>query len=132
MNRIDKKFKQLRRKKKKALIAFITAGDPDLATTEKLALEFSRLGVDVLELGVPFSDPLADGPMIQESSRVSLESGTTLRKILALVKSLRKQTQIPLCLMTYYNLIFCFGKRRFLNLAHSSGVDGTRLAGGIS
>ena len=124
MNRIEKKFRELKRSKNKAFIVFITAGFPNFQITKRLILELERNGADLIELGVPFSDPLADGPVIQESSRVSLESGTTLRKILALVKSLRKQTQIPLCLMTYYNLIFCFGKRRFLDLAHSSGVDG--------
>ena len=124
MNRIEQKFQELKRKDKKAFIVFITAGFPNFAITKRLVLELAKNGADLIELGVPFSDPLADGPVIQESSRLSIESGTTLTKILSLVKSLRKQTQIPLCLMAYYNLIFCFGKRRFLDLAHTSGVDG--------
>jgi tryptophan synthase alpha chain len=124
MNRIEQKFQELKDKNNKAFIVFITAGFPNLETTERLVLELEKSGADIIELGVPFSDPLADGPVIQESSRLSLKSGTTLSKILALVKSLRRQTQIPLCLMTYYNLIFCFGRRRFLNLAHTCGVDG--------
>ena len=124
INRIDRKFRRLKQRKKKAFIVFITAGFPNFSITRRLVLELEKSGADLIELGVPFSDPLADGPVIQESSRASIESGTTLTKILALVKSLRKQTQIPLCLMTYYNLIFCFGKKRFLKLAQSSGVDG--------
>jgi len=124
MNRIEKKFRELKKKGKKAFIVFITAGFPNFEITRRLVLELEKNGADLIELGVPFSDPLADGPVIQESSRLSIESGTNLSKILALVKSLRRQTQVPLCLMTYYNLIFCFGKRRFLNFASSSGVDG--------
>ena len=124
MNRIEKKFRELKKKDKKAFIVFITAGFPSFEITKRLVLELEKNGADIVELGVPFSDPLADGPVIQESSRLSIESGTTLTKILALVKSLRKQTQIPLCLMSYYNLIFCYGKRRFLNEAGASGVDG--------
>ena len=123
-NRIRRRFRELKKKNKKAFIAFITAGFPDLKTTKDLVLELENSGVDIIELGVPFSDPLADGPAIQESSRVSIEAGTNLNKIFSLVKSLRKQTQIPICLMTYYNLIFCFGIKRFLKLARSCGVDG--------
>ena len=124
MNRIEKRFQEIKKKKKKAFIVFITAGFPNFEVTRRLVLELERSGVDLIELGVPFSDPLADGPVIQESSRLAIESGTNLNKIFTLVKSLRRQTQIPLCLMTYYNLVFCFGKRRFLGLAHASGVDG--------
>lgn len=124
MNRIEQKFKQLCKKKKKAFVVFITAGFPSFNITKRLVLELSKNGADLIELGVPFSDPLADGPVIQESSRLSLESGTNLTKILSLVKSLRRQTQIPLCLMTYYNPIFCYGRNRFLKTAHSVGVDG--------
>jgi tryptophan synthase alpha chain len=124
MNRIDQKFKQLKAAKKKAFIAFITAGYPDLASTKKLVLEFDRIGVDIVELGVPFTDPMADGPMIQEASIAALKKGVSLRKILKLVEDLRKSTQIPLCLMTYYNPIFCFGEKRFIAQAKKSGVDG--------
>jgi tryptophan synthase alpha chain len=124
MNRIEKRFRELKKKNKKAFIVFITAGFPNFEITRRLVLELEKNGADLIELGVPFSDPLADGPVIQDSSRLSIESGTNLNKILTLVKSLRRQTQIPLSLMTYYNIIFCFGKRRFLNLARSSGVDG--------
>lgn len=124
INRIEQRFQELKRKNKKAFVVFITAGFPSFQITRKLVLELEKSGADLIELGVPFSDPLADGPVIQESSRLSIESGATLSKILAMVKSLRKQTQIPISLMTYYNLIFSFGKAKFLASARSSGVDG--------
>lgn len=124
MNRIDRKFKELRKEGKKAFIAFITAGYPDLKTTRELILEFDRAGVDIVELGVPFSDPIADGPVIQESSQVALEKNVRLPDILSLVKSVRAQTDIPLCLMTYYNPVFCYGQKPFVRDALSAGVDG--------
>ncbi|MHB8154546.1 MAG: tryptophan synthase subunit alpha [Candidatus Omnitrophota bacterium] len=124
MNRIDKKFIQLKNQNKKAFIAFITAGYPDLSTTVKLAIELEKNGVDIIELGVPFSDPLADGPMIQEASRYSLSQGTNLVKILDLVKQLRETTRLPICLMTYYNPVFCFGEKNFVDKAVAAGVDG--------
>ncbi|MDD5166667.1 MAG: tryptophan synthase subunit alpha [Candidatus Omnitrophica bacterium] len=124
MNRIEAKFKELKKKRKKAFIAFVTAGFPDLKTTEKLVLEFSRIGVDIIELGVPFSDPMADGPVIQDASQLALKNNTNLDKILSLVKRARQKTEVPICLMTYYNPIFCFGEEKFARLAHDSGVDG--------
>ena len=124
MNRIDKKFKELRKSKKKAFIAFITAGFPNLATTEKLILGFDKLGVDILELGVPFSDPMADGPIIQEASQASLKKGTHLIDILNLVKKVRPFTNMPICLMTYYNPIYCFREERFVKKARECGLDG--------
>ena len=124
MNRIDQKFIQLKSRNKKALIAFITAGFPDLSITAKLVLELEKRGVDIIELGVPFSDPLADGPVIQEASRYSLEQGTNLAKILDLVKKLRRRTDLPICLMTYYNPVFCYGEAKFCQTAKRSGVDG--------
>jgi tryptophan synthase alpha chain len=124
MNRIDKKFIQLKNQHKKAFIAFITAGYPDLSTTAKLVIELEKKGVDIIELGVPFSDPLADGPTIQEASRYSLKQKTNLAKILSLVKQLRKHTRLPICLMTYYNPVFCFGEKNFVNQAVAAGIDG--------
>ncbi|MDD2752042.1 MAG: tryptophan synthase subunit alpha [Candidatus Omnitrophica bacterium] len=123
-NRIDQKFNQLRRKHKKAFIAFITAGYPDLATTEKLILELDKRGVDIIELGVPFSDPMADGPTIQEASFESLKKKTSLTAIMNLVKKVRKNTEVPICLMTYYNPVFSFGDGQFVKKAIQSGVDG--------
>jgi len=124
MNRIDEKFKELKKAKKKAFIVFITAGYPNLNTTGKLILEFSKTGADIIELGVPFSDPMADGPVIQESSQAALKKGINLKQILELVKKIRKDTQVPICLMTYYNPVFCFGEERFVREAKNSGVDG--------
>jgi tryptophan synthase alpha chain len=124
MNRIERKFRQLKKKNNKAFIAFITSGYPGLSVTEKLVYEFSKAGVDIIELGVPFSDPIADGPTIQESSFEALRKGVNLGSILKLVKKIRKKTDIPICLMTYYNPVYCFGEERFLKAAVFSGVDG--------
>jgi len=124
MNRIEKKFRELRGAKKKAFIAFITAGYPNLKTTEKLVLGLARTGVDILELGVPFSDPLADGAIIQEASQRALKNKVHLADILNLVRRVRKVVNTPICLMTYYNPVFCFGERLFINQAIKSGVDG--------
>ncbi len=124
MNRIEKKFKELKQDKAKAFIAFITAGYPSLDITRKLVLEFSRIGVDIIELGVPFSDPMADGPVIQEASQAALKKKTNLNDILRLVKVCRRSTDTPICLMTYYNPVFCFGEDKFARSAKESGVDG--------
>jgi len=124
VNRIDKKFKELRKANKKAFIVFITAGYPNLNATEKLILELAKIGVDIIELGVPFSDPLADGPVIQEASQKALEKNVHLVDILNLVRRARKVTDVPICLMTYYNPLFCFGEELFVRQALQYGVDG--------
>lgn len=124
MNRIDTAFATCKQANKKAFIAFLTAGDPDYATTEATVLEMERQGVDLIELGVPFSDPVAEGPVIQKSSLRSLEHGTTLKGIFEMVKRLRERTQIPLLLMMYINTIFRFGKERFFALCAETGIDG--------
>lgn len=124
MNRIDSTFARLKSKQEKALIAYIMAGDPSLAETETLVLELERAGADVIELGVPFSDPIADGPVIQQAADRALRSGTTLRKILDMVMLLRKRTQIPLVLMAYYNTIHAFEEQKFCREAKKAGVDG--------
>jgi tryptophan synthase alpha chain len=124
MNRIEKKFKQLKAARKKVFIAFLTSGDPDLQTTERLVLELEKNGVDIVELGVPFSDPLADGPTIQEASQRALKHHINLIQILNLVKRLRVRTQIPIALMTYYNPVFHYGEEKFIRDAAHAGVDG--------
>lgn len=124
MNRIDQKFRELRNERKKAFIAFVTAGDPDLKTTEKLVLAFERAGIDIIELGVPFSDPLADGPTIQASSQRALKKGVNLERILKAVSRIRQKSQIPIALMTYYNPVFHYGEERFARDAQRCGVDG--------
>jgi tryptophan synthase alpha chain len=128
MNRIEKKFQELKTRNKKAFIAFLTCGYPDIATTRDLALEFAKKGVDILELGLPFSDPVADGPIIQESSQAALKNKINLRDILRLVRDLRRDTDMPLCLMSYYNPIFCFGQERFLKAAKRVGLDAVIIA----
>ena len=125
MNRIDATFKKLKAARKKAFIAFITAGFPDLTTTEKLILALEASGADIIELGIPFSDPVADGVLIQEASLWALERNkVNLAKVLKLVKDARKKTQIPICFMSYYNPIFVFGEEKFLLQAKACGVDG--------
>ena len=124
MSRISQTFARLNREGKKALIPFITAGYPDLSTTEELIVEVEKCGADLLELGVPFSDPMADGPVIQYSSERSLAQGTTLKLILQLVKKIRKKTTIPIILMGYYNPFFAYGLKRFSDDAKRAGVDG--------
>ncbi|MBM4121175.1 MAG: tryptophan synthase subunit alpha [Nitrospira sp.] len=124
MNRIDATFERLRGKGEKAFIAYIMAGDPSLQDTETLVLVLERAGADVIELGVPFSDPIADGPVIQRAAERALRSGTSLRKILQAVKTLRTRTQIPLVLMAYYNTIHALGEGAFCKQAVEAGIDG--------
>ncbi len=124
MNRIDQKFSQLRNAKRKAFISFVTAGDPDLQTTHDLVLAFEKSGVDIIEIGVPFSDPLADGPTIQAASFRSLQQGTTLLKVLQCVKKIRQHTEIPIALMMYTNPLFHYGVEKFVHDALECGVDG--------
>ena len=124
MNRIEQKFQDLKACRRKAFIAFITAGDPDLKTTRDLVVAFEKAGVDIIELGVPFSDPLADGPIIQASYFRALKRGTTVKKILETVKSLRRQTSIPIALMTSYNPVLRFGEEKFIKACARAGVDG--------
>lgn len=125
LNRIDHCFNDLRSKGQKAFVAYIAAGDPDLTVTEKLARSFERIGVDILELGVPFSDPLADGVVNQLAADRALKSGTSLTKILQTVKKLRsKGLQIPIVLFTYFNPIHRYGLEKFVQDAARAGVDG--------
>ena len=124
MNRIDHTFRQLRENGRKALIPYIMAGDPSLERTKKYVLDLESAGADIIELGVPFSDPLADGPTIQQAAERSLHKGTTLKKVLSLVKEIRKDSDIPLILMTYFTPVFKFGIESFVRDAVSKGVDG--------
>src|SRR5437016_1512815 len=124
MNRIVERFARLKRDGQKGLVVYIGAGDPDLESTRQLALAFDQAGVDVLELGVPFSDPLADGPVNQLAAQRGLESGTTPPKVLQTVAGLRKESQIPIILYIYFNLIHRVGLERFIKDAAAAGVDG--------
>src|SRR5258707_12354734 len=124
MNRIVKRFELLQNEKQKAFIVYIGAGDPNLEATRQLGLSFDKLGVDVLELGVPFSDPLADGLVNQLSAQRGLESGTTPPKVLETVAAIRKLSQIPVVLYIYFNLMHRIGVERFIRDAAIAGVDG--------
>ena len=124
MGRIAEKFNALRGKNQKALIVYLTAGDPSLAATRDLIFGLEKAGVDILEIGVPFSDPTADGPVIQEASQRALKTGTTLESVLALVAEVRKSSQIPIVLFGYFNPIFVYGVSKFAKDAQRAGVDG--------
>ena len=124
MNRIVQKFAQLKSAGKKGFVVYIGAGDPNLEATRQLALEFDRAGVDVLELGVPFSDPLADGLVNQLAAQRGLESGTTPPKLLETVAAIRKESQIPIVFYIYFNLIHKVGMEKFIADAAKAGVDG--------
>lgn len=127
MSRIKNTFNRLRKKNETALIPYIMAGDPDLATTKTLILEMEKAGSDIIELGAPFSDPLADGPVIQKAAIRSLTNRTSIADVLGLVADVRKSSAIPLILMTYYNLIFKYGEERFVRDAVAAGLDGLIL-----
>ena len=122
MNRIADAFQN-----KKAFIAFITVGDPDLATTEKVVEAAVEGGADLIELGIPFSDPTAEGPVIMEADEVALRAGTTTDKVFELTKKLRATVTIPLVYMTYANVVFSYGCERFAVQAQAAGVDGIIL-----
>ncbi|MFN3649864.1 MAG: tryptophan synthase subunit alpha [Armatimonadota bacterium] len=124
MSRISKRFAELRARGETGLVIYIMAGDPDLETTRALILEMERAGADAIELGVPFTDPLADGPSIQAANERALAAGTTLGDILGLVRDLRTETQIPILLMTYYNPIFRANQAEVARAAKEAGIDG--------
>lgn len=124
MNRMDQTFEALHKQGKKALIAFITAGDAGLETTERLVLQMEQSGADIIELGIPFSDPIAEGPVIQKASVRALQNGVKLTDIFAMVKRLRQKTQVPLVMMMYLNSIFGFGTEKFFTLCADTGIDG--------
>jgi len=124
MNRIDQRFADLRAAGQKGFVAYIGAGDPNLEATENIAVALDTVGVDVLELGVPFSDPLADGLVNQLAAQRGLTSGTTPAKLLDSVANIRKRSQVPIVLYIYYNLIHRHGLAEFINVAAKAGVDG--------
>ncbi len=124
MNRIVERFARLKRENKKAFVVYIGAGDPHLEATRQLALAFDRAGVDILELGVPFSDPLADGLVNQLAAQRGLESGTTPPKLLETVAAIRRESSIPIVFYIYFNLIHKVGMERFIADAAKAGVDG--------
>jgi len=124
MNRIEARFKQLRESGKKGFVVYIGAGDPNLERTKELVLAFDREGIDVIELGVPFSDPLADGLVNQLAAQRGLESGTTPKKVLQAISEVRRESQAPIVLYIYFNLLHRVGLGRFIEEAAKAGVDG--------
>lgn len=122
MNRIQEAFAE-----GKAFIPFITCGDPDLETTEKIVRAAAENGASLIELGIPFSDPTAEGPVIQEANIRALASGVTTDKIFELVKRLRKDVNIPMVFMTYANVVFSYGAEKFIGICNKIGIDGLIL-----
>jgi tryptophan synthase alpha chain len=123
-SRLDATFERLRGRGERALVAYLMAGDPSLADTERLVVEAERRGADVIELGVPFSDPLADGPVIQRAGVRALTAGTSLPRVLEMVSTLRPRVGLPLVLFTYYNPVLAFGPAAFARAAAAAGADG--------
>ena len=124
MSRIELKFKDLEREGRKAFIPYITAGDPDLETTARLLIELERSGADIIELGVPFSDPMADGPVIQRASERALKQNVSARDCLQLVRRVREQSEIPIMLFSYLNPLLALGKDSIADALLDAGVDG--------
>ncbi|MBI1736381.1 MAG: tryptophan synthase subunit alpha [Candidatus Rokubacteria bacterium] len=124
MSRLEGVFGKLRARGERALAPYFTAGDPSLDVTRRLVLEAVRRGADLVELGVPFSDPIGDGPVIQRASARALASGTTLMRVLETVTELRREIDTPIVLMTYYNPVLAFGLKAFAETATKVGVDG--------
>lgn len=123
-NRIIARFAALKAAGRKGFVAYIAAGDPSLGRTIDLALALERAGVDFLELGVPFSDPLADGAVNQQAANRALEAGASVPRILEMIRELRRRSELPLVIFTYLNPIYAFGFERFLHEAAAAGVDG--------
>jgi len=127
-SRLEATFARLRGRGERALVTYFTAGDPSLADTRLLVVEAERRGADVVELGVPFSDPLADGPVIQRAAMRALAGGTTVLRVLETVATLRAEVSVPLVLLTYYNPVLAFGLKAFARTAVDAGVDGVIVA----
>ncbi|HKC96470.1 MAG TPA: tryptophan synthase subunit alpha [Methylomirabilota bacterium] len=125
MSRLDATFARLRARGERALVPYFTAGDPSLADTRRLVVEAARRGADLIELGVPFSDPLADGPVIQRAGARALAAGASVPRVLETVAALRAEVDVPLVLMTYYNPVLAFGLKAFARTAVDAGADGT-------
>ncbi len=124
MNRIQIKFKKLKEQNRKALIGFIVCGDPDIETSREIVLQLCKAGVDIIELGVPFSDPTADGPVIQRAARRALAHNVSLTSVLEFAGELRQKTETPIILFSYYNPLFKFGAEKLYYEAVNAGIDG--------
>jgi len=124
LSKVDEKFCELKNNKKIALMPFIMAGDPNIKITSEILLKLQENGADLIELGIPYSDPLADGPVIQVAASRALKSGTSLRKVIKLLESLKGKLNIPIILFSYLNPLLCFGFERFCEIASDAGVSG--------
>jgi len=127
-SRLDATFAALRARRERALVPYLTVGDPSIAATRQLVVEVARRGADVIELGIPFSDPLADGPVIQRATQRALAAGVTLPRVLEMVREMRGEVSVPLVFLTYYNPILAFGLKAFCRTAVEAGVDGVIVA----
>lgn len=124
MNRIDEKFKSMKETGKKAFIPYICGGDPSLSETEKIIYELEKTGCDIIEVGIPFSDPLADGPVIQEASARAIKNGFKIDKLFDTIKNVRKNSEVALVAMVYYSTVFGYGKEKFIKNCIEAGFDG--------
>jgi len=124
LSKVDEKFCELKKNKKLALMPFIMAGDPNIEITSEILLKLQENGADLIELGIPYSDPLADGPVIQLAASRALKSGTNLRKVIKLLESLKGKLNIPIILFSYLNPLLCFGFEKFCEMASNAGVSG--------
>lgn len=124
MNRIDQRFQDLKAAGKTAFIPYITAGDPTLAQTEEIVYALEAAGADIIEFGVPFSDPIGDGPVNQEAALRALKNNVTLRDVLALIKKIREKSQVAILIFTYYNPVLAFGLKAFAEATADAGADG--------
>jgi tryptophan synthase alpha chain len=127
MNRIAAQFERLRNENRKGFIPFVTVGDPDLSTSLSIVLKLAEKGADIVELGVPFSDPMADGPVIQRSSQRAVEKGVSLRDVLQLAGQIRERSEVPLVLFSYFNPVLAFGMNNFCREAADAGIDGVLI-----
>ncbi|MFC1509413.1 tryptophan synthase subunit alpha [Candidatus Omnitrophota bacterium] len=124
MGRIETKFAELQGRGQSAFIAYITAGDPSLESTKRLVIEFESHGVDIIELGVPFSDPVADGPVNQEAAMRALRGDISIGKIFDMIRNIRRESSIPMIFFAYYNSILAYGLEKFVDDADDCGLDG--------
>jgi tryptophan synthase alpha chain len=127
MNRVKRLFKHLRAEQRCGVIAYVTCGDPDVATMPRIVEELERAGADAIELGIPFSDPIADGPVIQAASHRALHGGTTTNDLFAIAREVRAKSEIPLIAFSYLNPILRYGRERFAADAAAAGIDGVLL-----
>ena len=123
-SRITKKFYELQNKNEKALITYITGGDPSIDTTFNLVLAMEKAGADIIEIGIPYSDPTADGPVIERAAGRALKAGTNIESIFEMVSNLRVETEVPLVFLVYFNAVYRYGMKRFLDKCQETGVDG--------